>query len=225
MQDEGIIHQIQSRQGMRLCHDRPVEIRLLVLEHLPGVGTSVGAMRPFLALVLLLLVSRGGGIQDGQCFRQVHPAPSDEPYELDEVEIEELTLLLNINCEGLPFAEHMIVLGEGKKSIVTFEEWQTEHVEFGIRMARRGIMTWTFELARQGSKAEVETLDIVLGVQRLFSPHVSIAFPPPSFVFHQGMHVVAAFSISPASMVARMFFTPKLCDVSDHFRKVIFTLP
>ena len=74
---------------MRFCHDRPVEIRLLVL---------LGAMRPFLALVLLLLVSRGGGIQDGQCFRQVHPAPSNEPYELDEVEIEELTLLLNINC-------------------------------------------------------------------------------------------------------------------------------
>ena len=146
--------------------------------------TAAAAGRSFVVLALLLLINRSGGTE--QCFRRVHPAPSDEPYELDENEIEELTLMLNINCEGLPFAEHMVVLGEGKESIVTFEEWETEHIEFGIRMARRGVMTWTFELARQGGSKPVETLEIVLGVQRLFSPQVDVAFPPPMFVFHKG---------------------------------------
>ena len=35
--------------------------------------------------------------------------------------------------------------------------------------------------------AEVEKVEVVLGLQRLFSPRVVIAFPPPGFVFHKGV--------------------------------------
>ena len=33
----------------------------------------------------------------------------------------------------------------------------------------------------------MEEVEVVLGLQRLFSPRVLIAFPPPGFVFHKGV--------------------------------------
>ena len=59
-----------------------------------------------LLLVSLCMYSRSTG---DQCFRTIHPAPSSVPYELDESEYAELTILFNINCEPLPFAESMTV--------------------------------------------------------------------------------------------------------------------
>jgi len=130
-----------------------------------------------------------------QCFHRIHPAPGDAPYELDEAEYDELVVLLNINCDGLPFAERMAVRSGGHASVVTFEEWQTELYEFSLHVSQRGVMTWTFELARQGRPTELETMEMALGLQRLFSPRVDIVFPPPSFVFHRGMRTNAAPSL------------------------------
>lgn len=137
-------------------------------------------------LVLLCLCTRG---RSDQCFRCIHPPPSDLPYELDESEYDELTILFHINCEPLPFAQSMIVrLGDNDPlPVVTFEEWETENYEMTLFTKARGVSTWNFELVRRGSPSEKEKVQVVLGLQRLFSPRAIISFPPPGFVFHRGV--------------------------------------
>ena len=139
-----------------------------------------------LLLCLLCLVRLRSGSGSAQCFQCIHPPP-DVPYELDDSEYDELHVLFNINCEPLPFAESMTVQSDSVTNVITFEEWQTEHYEMTITTSRRGVQTWTFALVRAGNPAEVETVKVVLGLQRLFSPRVLIAFPPPGFVFYKGV--------------------------------------
>ena len=55
-----------------------------------------------------------------------------------------------------------------------------------------GYLSLTFPLGYSPSlllslSTEVETVEVVLGIQRLFRPRVVIAFPPPDFVFRKGV--------------------------------------
>ena len=109
-----------------------------------------------LPLLLLCLCSDSWSDQSDQCFRAIHPAPSDDPYELDEAEYTELSILFNINCEPLSFADRMTVQGGGMRNVVTFEEWQTEHYEMTLFTSRRGVTTWVFELVRANMPDRVE---------------------------------------------------------------------
>lgn len=156
--------------------------------HVMDVGQRV--LWLLLALLTLALAHEGSQARD-QCFRLIAPTPEDDgtPYELDEDEYSELGLLFNINCEALPFAESMRVRSDGavQGSIVTFEEWQTEHYEMTVATSRRGVIRWSFELVRIGRPAVVERVQVDLGVRRLFGPRVVFGFPPPDFAFHKGV--------------------------------------
>ena len=50
-----------------------------------------------------------------------------------------------------------------KKSVITFEEWQTEHYEMTIKTSRRGVQTWTFALVRSGNPAGMRRWEVGCG--------------------------------------------------------------
>ena len=125
----------------------------LLFENAAAENMMVSTLLP---LLLLCLCSGSLSDQSDQCFRAIHPAPSDDPYELDEAEYTELSILFNINCEPLSFADRMTVQGGGMRNVVTFEEWQTEHYEMTLFTSRRGVTTWVFELVRANMPDRVE---------------------------------------------------------------------